>query len=114
MVVSMVPANRIGVYMGILNMMVVVPMLVQTSHLRLGLRGHLLGGKGTNAIMLAGVLLGCGAVATLHHHQARRPDHARRGARRRVADLIRKLGAASQTHNDVSREFLPPADLVRS
>ena len=30
-----------------------------------------------------------------------------------VADLIRKLGAASQTHDDVSREFLPPADLVR-
>jgi len=31
-----------------------------------------------------------------------------------VADLIRKLGAVSQTHDDVSREFLPPADLVRS
>ena len=31
-----------------------------------------------------------------------------------VADLIRKLGATSQAHNDVSREFLPPADLVRS
>jgi hypothetical protein len=30
-----------------------------------------------------------------------------------VADIIRKLGAASQTHDDVSREFLPPADLVR-
>ena len=31
-----------------------------------------------------------------------------------VADLPRKLGATSQTHDDVSREFLPPADLVRS
>jgi EthD domain len=31
-----------------------------------------------------------------------------------VADLIRKVGANSQTHDDVSREFLPPADLVRS
>jgi hypothetical protein len=31
-----------------------------------------------------------------------------------VADLIRKLGATSQTHDDVSREFMPPADLVRS
>jgi len=30
-----------------------------------------------------------------------------------VADVIRKLGAAGQTHVDVSREFLPPADLVR-
>jgi EthD domain len=30
-----------------------------------------------------------------------------------VADIIRKVGAAGQTHDDVSREFLPPADLVR-
>ncbi|MGD9529725.1 EthD domain-containing protein [Pseudonocardia sp.] len=30
-----------------------------------------------------------------------------------VADLIRRLGARSQTFDDVSREFLPPADLVR-
>src|SRR6478609_254991 len=30
-----------------------------------------------------------------------------------VADLIRKLGAASQTHDDVSREFLPPVDIAR-
>ena len=30
-----------------------------------------------------------------------------------VADLIRNLLAASRTHDDVSREFLPPADLVR-
>jgi EthD domain len=31
-----------------------------------------------------------------------------------VADIIRKVGASSQTHTDVSREFMPPADLVRS
>ena len=31
-----------------------------------------------------------------------------------VADIIRKVGAASQTHDDVRREFLPPADLARS
>ena len=31
-----------------------------------------------------------------------------------VADVIRRVGAASQTHDDVSREFLPPADLVRT
>jgi hypothetical protein len=30
-----------------------------------------------------------------------------------VADIIRKVGATSQTHDDVSREFIPPADLVR-
>ena len=30
MVASMVPAKRTGVYMGILNMMIVVPMLIET------------------------------------------------------------------------------------
>ena len=64
MVVSMVPSRRVGVYLGILNMMVVVPMLIQT--LTFGwIFEHLLGGKGTNAMILAGVLLGCGAIAML-------------------------------------------------
>src|ERR671921_1542448 len=64
MVASMVPAHRTGVYMGILNMMIVVPMLIQT--VTFGwIFEHLLDGKGTNAIMLAGVLLGIGAVAML-------------------------------------------------
>ncbi|MBA3906494.1 MAG: hypothetical protein H0X35_07395 [Pseudonocardiales bacterium] len=31
-----------------------------------------------------------------------------------VADIIRKVGATSQTHDDVLREFMPPADLVRA
>ena len=64
MVASMVPAKRTGVYMGILNMMIVVPMLVQT--VTFGwIFNHLLGGKGSNAMTLAGVLLGIGAVAML-------------------------------------------------
>ena len=64
MVASMVPAKRTGVYMGILNMMIVVPMLIQT--VTFGwIFEHLLDGKGTNAITLAGVLLGIGAVAML-------------------------------------------------
>src|SRR3954468_12469768 len=64
MVASMVPAKRTGVYMGILNMMIVVPMLIET--LTFGwIFKHLLGGKGSNAIMLAGVLLGLGAIAML-------------------------------------------------
>jgi maltose/moltooligosaccharide transporter len=50
--------------MGILNMMIVVPMLIQT--VTFGwIFEHLLGGKGSNAIMLAGILLGIGAVAML-------------------------------------------------
>ena len=64
MVASMVPAKRTGVYMGILNMMIVVPMLIQT--VTFGwIFNHLLGGKGSNAIALAGVLMAVGAVAML-------------------------------------------------
>jgi maltose/moltooligosaccharide transporter len=64
MVASMVPAKRTGVYMGILNMMIVVPMLVQT--VTFGwIFEHLLDAKGSNAILLAGILLGIGAVAML-------------------------------------------------
>jgi len=64
MVASMVPAKRTGVYMGILNMMIVVPMLLET--VTFGwIFSHLLDNKGANAIMLAGVLMGIGAVAML-------------------------------------------------
>ena len=64
MVASMVPARRTGVYMGILNMMIVVPMLVQT--VTFGwIFENLLGGSGSNAMLVAGVLLGIGAFAML-------------------------------------------------
>ena len=62
LVASMVPKERTGVYMGIVNMMIVVPMLVQT--LTFGwIFENLLGSDGTNAIIFAGALLGCGAIA---------------------------------------------------
>jgi maltose/moltooligosaccharide transporter len=62
LVASMVPKERTGVYMGIVNMMIVVPMLAET--LTFGwIFENLLGGDGTNAIMFAGALLGCGALA---------------------------------------------------
>ena len=64
MVASMVPRERTGVYMGILNMMIVVPMLIET--LTFGwIFENLLGSQGTNAMLLAGVLLGCAALAML-------------------------------------------------
>jgi len=64
MVASMVPRERTGVYMGILNMMIVVPMLIQT--LTFGtIFENFLNGKGTSAILLAGVLLGCAGLAML-------------------------------------------------
>src|SRR3954466_10998765 len=64
MVASMVPAKRTGVYMGILNMMIVVPMLIET--VTFGwIFTHWLDSKGSNAIMLAGVLMAIGGVAML-------------------------------------------------
>jgi len=64
MVASMVPAKRTGVYMGILNMMIVVPMLLET--VTFGwIFTHLLDGKGSNAITLAGVLMAIGGGALL-------------------------------------------------
>ena len=64
MVASMVPREKTGVYMGILNMMIVVPMLIQT--LTFGwIFENLLGNRGTNAMLVAGVLLGCAALAML-------------------------------------------------
>jgi len=64
MVASMVPAKRTGVYMGILNMMIVVPMLIETVSFGWIFK-HLLDSKGSNAIMVAGVLLAIGAGAML-------------------------------------------------
>jgi maltose/moltooligosaccharide transporter len=50
--------------MGILNMMIVVPMLIET--VTFGwIFTNLLGGKGSNAMILAGVLMAIGAVAML-------------------------------------------------
>ena len=64
MVASMVPREKTGVYMGILNMMIVVPMLIQT--LTFGwIFENLLDSKGTNAMLVAGALLGCAAIAML-------------------------------------------------
>jgi maltose/moltooligosaccharide transporter len=91
MVASMVPAKRTGVYMGILNMMIVVPMLVQT--VTFGwIFTHLLDSKGSNAMMLAGALMAIGAVAMLWVNPPPgpprrgswecRPNRPRRGRRR--------------------------------
>jgi maltose/moltooligosaccharide transporter len=64
MVASMVPRERSGVYMGIVNMMIVIPMLIQ--NVSFGwIFTHLLGGKGANAIILSGVLLGIAGLAML-------------------------------------------------
>ena len=50
--------------MGIFNMMIVVPMLLNAATFPFYYK-PLLGGDARNALMLAGVLLVCGAVAVL-------------------------------------------------
>ena len=64
MAVRMVPSSRYGVYMGIINMMIVIPMLLQTLTFGLVYK-HLLGNNPTNAMMFAGVLLGLAALAMM-------------------------------------------------
>lgn len=64
MAVRMIPSTRYGVYMGIINMMIVIPMLFQT--LTFGwILTHFLGDNPVNAIMFAGVLMILGAIAML-------------------------------------------------
>ena len=59
-----IPPERAGVYMGIFNMFIVVPMLIQMVTLPLYYQS-LLGGQPDNVIRLAGVLLVVAAIAVL-------------------------------------------------
>ena len=62
MVVSSIPKERYGVYMGIVNMMIVVPMILQT--LSFGyVYKHLLGSNPGNVMTFAGILLFLAALA---------------------------------------------------
>ena len=64
MVVNSIPKERYGVYMGIVNMMIVIPMILQT--LSFGyVYEHLLGKNPNNAMTFAGFLLLLAAMATL-------------------------------------------------
>lgn len=64
MVVSSIPKERYGVYMGIVNMMIVVPMILQNLSFRY-VYEYVLGKNPNNAIMFAGVFLLLAALATL-------------------------------------------------
>jgi maltose/moltooligosaccharide transporter len=59
-----IPPERAGVYMGIFNMFIVIPMLIQSVTLPL-FYDSLLGGRPENVIRLAGALLACAAIAVL-------------------------------------------------
>ena len=63
MAVRMVPSTRYGVYMGIINMMIVVPMLIQT--LTFGSIYKLMGDEPGNAITFAAVFLAIAGLCML-------------------------------------------------
>ena len=64
MLAKSIPPERTGVYMGIFNMFIVVPMLIQSFTLPLFYKSWL-NGDPRNVVMLGGALLLCAAVATL-------------------------------------------------
>jgi maltose/moltooligosaccharide transporter len=63
LVVSDIPKERYGVYMGIINMMIVIPMILQNISFGYILK-HFLDNDPRNAITFAGVLLAIAALAT--------------------------------------------------
>ena len=65
-----IPPERAGVYMGIFNMFIVVPMILQMLTLPLYYQS-LLGGDPRNVVRLAGALLLCAAVAVLFVRQVK-------------------------------------------
>jgi maltose/moltooligosaccharide transporter len=68
MIVRMIPSTRYGVYMGIVNMMIVIPMLIETFTFGLVFT-NVLGSNPNNVIMFAGILLGCAAAAMSWIHE---------------------------------------------
>ncbi|MEY4383425.1 MAG: hypothetical protein RI995_967 [Bacteroidota bacterium] len=63
LVVNDIPKERYGVYMGIINMMIVIPMILQNITFGYILK-NFLGNDSRNAITFAGILLILSAVAT--------------------------------------------------
>lgn len=64
MLADSIPAERNGIYMGIFNMFIVIPMLIQTLTMPLFYE-PLLGGDPRNVLLLGGGLMILGAIATL-------------------------------------------------
>ena len=79
MLAGSIPPERVGVYMGIFNMFIVIPMMIEIFTLPLYYRAWL-GGNPENVIRLAGSLLLCAAVAVMFVNTAV-ADQQRRAAR---------------------------------
>ena len=71
-VVHSIPKERYGVYMGIVNMMIVIPMLIQTITFS-KIYENLLGADPGNAMTFAGVFLLIAAVLTLNIKTSNKP-----------------------------------------
>jgi maltose/moltooligosaccharide transporter len=70
MVSKIVPQDRRGVYMGILNMMIVIPMFVQT--VTFGpIYKYLLGSNAINAILFAGVFFAIAALLAMRLNETK-------------------------------------------
>jgi maltose/moltooligosaccharide transporter len=75
MLANAIPPERTGIYMGIFNMFIVVPMLIETITVPLFYRS-LLGGDARNVLLLAGAMMLAAAVATLFVRSAPAPTRA--------------------------------------
>lgn len=64
MLADSIPPERTGIYMGIFNMFIVIPMLIQSLTMPL-IYGPLLSSDPRNVLVLAGMLMLLGAVATM-------------------------------------------------
>ena len=71
--VAEVPKERYGVYMGIINMMIVIPMLIETVTFGY-IFTNFLGGDPHNAMTFGGVLMILAAVATLFVRTSQQPE----------------------------------------
>ncbi len=75
MVSKVVPQDRRGVYMGILNMMIVIPMGIET--LTFGpIYKYLLGSNAVNAMLFAGAFFVLAAIFAMRLNEARETDSA--------------------------------------
>lgn len=72
MLAGAIPPERTGIYMGIFNMFIVLPMMIETLVMPLIYR-PLLGGDPRHVLALAGVMMLCAAVATLRVRVAPAP-----------------------------------------
>jgi maltose/moltooligosaccharide transporter len=81
-----IPERRVGVYMGIFNMFIVIPMMIQIFTLPLYYRSWL-GANPENVIRLAGGLLICGAIAVLFVRTGIAARHDHRSALKTTLDI---------------------------